>query len=101
MPSQIGIRRYRTVCSSLPKPTHDRKLEPKAVIPAVRTVYIIILEFLNLCSVNSQEIISCYMHMLLLVAALVKGHIESQILLIVLSLPVLQVSDGLIGVTCS
>jgi len=45
--------------------------------------------------------ISCYVHMLLLIAALVKGQRESQILLIVLSLPVLQVSDDLIGVTCS
>lgn len=41
------------------------------------------------------------MHKLLLVAALVKGHTESQILLIVLSLPVLHVSDDLIGMTCS
>lgn len=44
---------------------------------------------------------SCYVHMLLLIAALVKAQRESQILLIVLSLPVLQVSDDLIGVTCS
>lgn len=50
---------------------------------------------------NSQVIIAYYKHKLLLVAALVKGHTELQILLIVLSLPVLQVSDDLIGVTCS
>lgn len=62
MPSQIGIARYRTVCSSLPKPAHDRKPEPRAMITAVRIVYIIILEFLILCSVNSQEIISLNAH---------------------------------------
>lgn len=75
-----------------------RKLEPRALIRAVRMASTF---FLILCFINNQEMASCYVHMLLLIAALVKAQRESQILLIVLSLPVLQVSDDLIGVTCS
>lgn len=35
------------MCSSVPKPALGRKLEPKAMIGAVRTVYIIFLKFFN------------------------------------------------------
>lgn len=74
---------------------------PEASVTGVRPVGICLAgRTLDLCVTNNQEIISCCTN----VAAYCspsKRAWERGILLIVLSLPALQVSDDLIGLTCS
>lgn len=55
---------------------------------------------LDLCVTNNQEIISCYTNVAACCSPSERAW-EQGILLIVLSLPALQVSDDLIGLTCS
>lgn len=74
---------------------------PEASVTGVRPVGICLRgRALDLCVTNNQEITSCCTNVAAYCSPSERAW-EQGILLIVLSLPALQVSDDLIGLTCS